>query len=131
MSSYLSIYVKPKEIDRKILLASFCRSSEIYGFFEENNLTRYAYDDDGNIQYTKLEMNDLVRCTQALRDELVSDKEKLILMKSLSDKSTIEDIMSWQEYIDEKVETINYLNWIAIMLDTDYNDVESIYTNID
>lgn len=131
MSSYLSIYVKPKEIDRKILLASFCRSSEIYGFFEENNLAGYAYDDDGNIQYTKLEMDDLVKCTQALRDELVSDKEKLILMKSLSDKSTIEDIMSWQEYIDEKVETINYLNWIAIMLDTDYNDVESIYTNID
>lgn len=132
MSSYLSIYVKPKKSDEKILLFSVSRNSDLYQFFYENNLSGYAYsNEDNKEQFYKLDKTSYLNAIQDLREEISKNKDKLSLMKSLKDKATIEDIVSYQEYVDDKIQLLHELNFLSYMYDQDYDGIKDIYTNYD
>lgn len=125
----MSIYVKPKGVDKKMLLTSFTRSDEMYGFIWGNNLSGYAFDADAREEkFFELDGGDLRYHVQEYREEVSRDKERLLMMKSLGDN--VDEIISWQAYVDGKIRTLHRLECLQDLF-SDCNDVEKVYTNYD
>lgn len=132
MSSYLNIYLLPKEQEKKLLIANVCRSDMVYDYFNENGIT---YSGSGN-EYTLL--------TKDLMDSIVNDvysdyKKSANRIEELEKHAAgnaeiIEDIISSKEYRDELYDAymrINSLrNIVSDLEEFNFFDFEGIYANI-
>ena len=131
MSSYLSIYVKPKGVDKKVLVTSFTRNDEMYDFLWENNLSGYAFDEKAKEEkFYEMDSRELWHHVQEYREEVSRNKERLMMMKSLGDRYDVEEIITWQTYVDEKTRTLHRMECLQDLF-SDCNDIEKVYTNYD
>ncbi len=132
MSSYLNIYLLPKEQDKKLLVANICRSDMIYDYFNENGIT-YAHDDNSFTLLTKDLMDSIV--SDVYSDYKKSSKRIDELEKhAAGNAEIIEEIISSKEYRDELYDAymrINSIRNIVVDLEEfDFFDFEGVYANI-
>lgn len=137
MSSYLNIYLKPDYNNKKLLLMSFGRSSDIYKAFCENVDIAYASSqNDDEKQYTQLETSDIRDVIAIAKEDLNKAQKTLEAYKKYltKDEDVVLAILDMEEDVEDKKSTINTLQFlydIAGDIDCECNSFGGMYANID
>lgn len=143
MSSYLNLYLVPKESKKPLLLDQYSRSSSIYQEF--NSTLSPIYIGNGeDYQYETLtleKIDDVIREV----DKKIKDSEKRLATKievynsidvhsSEEYNNYTESYLEYKEYISDLKETLQELNFIRNIIytiDLDCADFEEVLMNID
>lgn len=132
MSSYLNLYMLPKEGKKKLLFYSVSRNSPIYQAFNEYGVA-YSGNEEKHTLVTKEMMNTMVQDAKADLDKWNKRLEELE-KHAAGNAEIIEEIISDKEYLEELQDTYNELHFIRnIVVDIemfDFFDFEGVYANI-
>lgn len=132
MSSYLNLYMLPKEGKKKLLFYSVSRNSNIYQAFNEYGIA-YSSNEEKYTLVTKDMMSTMVNEAKADLDKWNKRLEELE-KHAAGNAEIIEDIISSKEYQEELQDTYNELcfirNIVADIEMFDFFDIEGIYANI-
>lgn len=126
MSSYFTISLRPKKSEGDLSLVSYSRVSEIY-----DELYEGTTDSQGEL--TKEKIDGIVGDLEA---KISRDKDQLDKYHELAkcNKQYAEDYLSFGEYVDNEIATLNRLKTIQdIVHDTydGYNSFESVNWEIE
>lgn len=119
MSSYLKIYLVPKEDENKRLnIYSFSRSHPIYQAFEEN-ITLPFIGDDLKPKYNELNINDVTKILDDIESRINTSNNRLQEYEKYASQNVeyIEEIISMKEYIEELEITRAYIEMIKYIFD--------------
>ena len=126
MSSYFTISLRPKRSGGDLSLVSYSRVSEVY-----DELYEGTTDSQGEL--TKEKIDGIVSNLEA---KISRDKDQLHKYHELAKSNTeyVEDYISFGEYVDNEIETLNKIKTIQdIVHDTydGYNSFESVNWKIE
>lgn len=126
MSSYFTISLRPKKSEGDLSLVSYSRVSEIYDELYEGTT-------DSQEELTKEKIDGIVGDLEA---KISRDKDQLDKYHELAkcNKQYAEDYLSFGEYVDNEIATLNRLKTIQdIVRDTydGYNSFESVNWKIE
>lgn len=135
MSSYLNIYIQPKQENvEPIKLISYSRNSKVYQAFYEDIHPTYIGDDD--IKYTDLSIDDIDRALYSLNESIDNTSKRLNEYEKHASGNTeiIDSIIELKEYLEELKETSNTINFIRRLVEgASYNltGFSKVMCNID
>lgn len=117
MSSYFTISLRPKKSEGDLSLVSYSRVSEIY-----DELYEGTTDSQGEL--TKEKIDGIVRDLEA---KISRDKDQLDKYHELAkcNKQYAEDYLSFGEYVNNEVETLNRLKTIQDIVHDTYDGYNS------
>lgn len=126
MSSYFTISLRPKKSEGDLSLVSYSKVSEIY-----EELYEGTTDSQGELTKEKID-----RIVGDLEAKISRDKDQLDKYHELAkcNKQYAEDYLSFGEYVDNEIATLNRLKTIQdIVHDTydGYNSFESVNWKIE
>lgn len=136
MSSYLNIYVQPKKTDKKFLLCSFSRSSDIYQAFYENISVACAHNGKEETQYTELSTSIIDSVIQ----DLEMDKAKWVNRVNEYEKHAngnteiIEEVIIYKDNVNDiqsNIDSIKMIRTIVQDSEIDCNAFDKVFMNID
>ena len=136
MSSYLSFFIVPKrksdkEPKKHIIIASYCRSSEIYQYFDENLHPVWASNEE---KYTTITIENLTLVFNDLNKDIEKAKARLTEYEKYASKNPnyIQEIIETKEYIQGLECWKNKITFIEDMLDDMpcYEEIEEICCHI-
>ena len=137
MSSYLSFFIVPrrkdlqKEPKKHIIIASYCRSTEIYQYFDENIHPVWAGNEE---EYTTLDLEQIGSVIHEFEKDISKAKDRLNeYEKHVKDNPEfIDEIISTKEYIQDLEYWKNKTTFIEDMLDdmSCYEEIEEICCHI-
>lgn len=132
MSSYLSIYASFKGDEKKHLLHTVSRSSELYTTLNDNLTLKFSYKDT---IYNKVESTDLLSVLQSVKDDIDASEKRVYQYEkyAANNSSYIEEIITLKEYIQELNTIYSEIQLFFCMLDSDdyMSEVEALYITID
>lgn len=140
MSSYLSIYIVPKEKSdkeekRHILIASYSRNTEIYQRFNENINPVFIGVNNEEIPYTTIGKEGINAIMRDFDKDINSARNNLIEYEKyvLNNPKYIQDIISTKDYINDLQYWRDKTSFIEdIVNDIGFNDaIEEVCCNID
>ncbi|MGN0966517.1 MAG: hypothetical protein ACI4OP_02870 [Candidatus Coprovivens sp.] len=121
MSSYLNIYGVLKDSEKKISLASFSRSHQLYQELNDNLSIPWAGNDD---VYMDLTNTDIQRVISNVNKQISEVDKRLSEYERHANGNIdiINDILSFKEYREELISTREYLYFLEELIDnTTYN----------
>ena len=136
MSSYLQFFIVPKrksdkELKKHIILATYCRSSEIYQYLDENIHPAWAGNEE---KYTTLTLENLALVFKDFDNDINKAKVRLTEYEKYASKNPdyIQEIIETKEYIQDLEAWKNKLTFIEDILDdiTCYEEIEEVCCNI-
>jgi hypothetical protein len=136
MSSYLNIYLQEKGSEKKILLTSYSRSTDMYQtVWEELNPAYIGMEGD---HYTELTVENLTQVINNLNDEISKHRNKLDYMEKIitqnADREMVQDILDLKEMIDDLKsvrQELDFYKDIAEDIRMEINGFSGIFCNID
>lgn len=136
MSSYLSFFIVPKrkspeEPKKHIIIASYCRSSEIYQYFDENIHPAWVGTEE---KYTTITIENLTLVFNDLNKDIEKAKARLVEYEKYASQNPdyIQEIIETKEYIQDLECWKNKITFIEDMLDnmSCYEEIEEICCHI-
>lgn len=132
MSSYLSIYASFKGNDKKHLLHTASRSTELYSALNENLHLTFSTNDT---VYNEVKSVDLLNALQGIKDDIESSEKRVYQYEkyAANNSSYIEEIISIKEYLQNLNAVYSEVRLFFLMLDSDdyMSEVEHLYITID
>jgi hypothetical protein len=100
MSTYLTIYIQPKE-GKPIGLISYSSSNEIYNYFREN--MNIVYLNDESEKYTEITIQDINNIYDSVKSDFFKLKNKIDLFKTCANGNSeiLYEILECEECLDE------------------------------
>lgn len=136
MSSYLSFFIVPKRKSEKeekqhIILTTFCRSSDVYQYFDENIHPVWA----GNrTEYTTITSTEVNEVLKDLEGDITKAKGRLTEYEKYASKNPeyIDEIISTKEYLQDLEYTKAKISFIEDILDDMdcYDKIEELCCHI-
>ena len=137
MSSYLSFFIVPrrkdlqKEPKKHIIIASYCRSTEIYQYFDENIHPVWAGNEE---EYTTITIENLTLVFNDFNKDIEKAKARLVEYEKYASHNPdyIQEIIETKEYISDLEAWRNKLTFIEDMLNdmSCYEEIEEICCHI-
>lgn len=145
MSSYLTFYFVPKKKEGQttenepLRMMSFSRNNDIYQLFYENLNVPFIGMDENKMNYLELKPEQIKNYViDELKDDIAKAERRLNTYYKVcppQDRhTTIEDILSCEEYIQEMKDTLSMVETILHMVSdtcSGYNDFEKVLVNVD
>lgn len=132
MSSYLSIYASFKGSDKKHLLHTASRSTELYSALNENLHLTFSTNDT---VYNEVKSVDLLNALQGIKDDIEASEKRVYQYEkyAANNSSYIEEIISIKEYLQNLNAVYSEVRLFFLMLDSDdyMSEVEHLYITID
>lgn len=142
MSQYLNIYIKAKGHDEPLFLTQYSRSSEVYDIITEEAVVPYNGDGKTYCDLTCMTISTCLVELEKINKGIDRDIEtRLKAMERTKDPkvadSIIEELDDCHKYrseIDEKIEEISHLLWLARQIadckSYEWGDMEGLVVNI-
>lgn len=136
MSSYLSFFIVPKRKSEKekkqhIIIATYCRSSDVYQYFDENIHPVWAGNEEKYTTITSSEINEVLK---DLDSDIAKTKSRLTEYEKYasSNPDYIQEIIETKEYLHDLEYTKAKISFIEDMLDDmdSYEEIEEICCHI-
>ncbi len=133
MSSYLNIYLLPKEQEKKLLLTNISRNSGVYQAFNEYGVA-YAGNEE---KYTRVTPEMMMSIKRDVKEDIDRVNKRLTEFEkhAAGNIDIINDILSEKEYLEELQDTYSELCWISDIVhdleNFDWLEFEGMYVNID
>ena len=111
MSSSLIFYVKSKDYEHPIEIASFNRSTEIYQYFVDYlNITE---------TFTKLSVTDIRAIQEILYTDIYRNKARLETYDKYAHMNVdlVEEVIGIKEYLGQLTKAKFYIDFITLMID--------------
>lgn len=124
MSTYLTIYIQPKE-GKPIGLTSYSSNHEIYNYFREN--MNIVYLNDESEKYTEITIQDINNVYNSIDSDFVKLKNKIDLFKTCANGNSeiLYEILECEEYLNELTNVKHTIRFIKELIE------ESIFSNSD
>lgn len=135
MSSYLTFYLKVKEIEKPVSLISYSRSTDIYQYFSENINPAYIGMDD-ETKYTELKQSDVDAVIADMNIDIAKAKKRIEEYEKHAGGSQeiIEEILNWKEYIEDLeywVHKVEFIKELVIDSGYSYCSYDKVLCNVD
>lgn len=116
MSTYLTIYIQPKE-GKPISLINYSSSHEIYSYFRENMTIVYLNDESE--KYTEITIQDINNVYDSIKSDFVKLKNKIDLFKTCANGNTeiLYEILEWEEYLHELTNIKHTIRFIKELIE--------------
>ena len=135
MSSYLNIYLQEKGSEKKILLTSYSRSTDIYQTFRETINPAYI-GMEGEPKYSELTKQDLSYIINDIDGDLkkVNDRLSFIDKVIASNPDLINEALEWKEHKEDleytRSQIVFYKDLLSDM-ELETSGFSKMYCNID
>lgn len=135
MSSYLNIYLQEKGSEKKILLTSYSRSTDIYQVFRDTINPAYI-GIEGELKYSELTNKDLTYIISDIDEDLkkVNDRISFIDKIIASNPDLINEALEWKEHKENleytRSQVMFYKNLLSDM-EIETSGFSKMYCNID
>lgn len=135
MSSYLTFYLKVKEVEKPISLVSYSRSTDIYQYFSENvNPTYIGMDDE--TKYTELKQSDVDSVIADMNIDIGKAKKRIEEYEKHAggNQEIIEEILTWKEYIEDLeywLHKVEFIKELVTEANYSWTSYDKVLCNVD
>lgn len=132
MSSYLNIYVQPRDSDKKLLISDYSSCSEIFTIFRENLNIPWTSSDE----YKQLTSQDVSLIIDELKAQITKLTRRITEYEKFAGKNPeyIEEILESKESVEELMYQLHYFMYLKYVVrgieERDYLDFNGIFINI-
>lgn len=135
MSSYLTFYLKVKEVEKPVSLVSYSRSTDIYQYFSENINPAFIGMDD-ETKYTELKQTDVDLVIEDMNNDIGKAKKRIEEYEKHAggNQEIIEEILNWKEYIEDLeywVHKVEFIKELVVESSYSFCSYDKILCNVD
>jgi hypothetical protein len=132
MSSYLNIYVQPRDSDKKLLISDYSSCSEIFTIFRENLNIPWTSSDE----YKQLTSQDVSLIIDELKAQITKLNRRITEYEKFAGENPeyVEEILENKESVEELMYQLHYFMYLKYVVrgieERDYLDFNGIFINI-
>jgi hypothetical protein len=132
MSSYLNIYVQPRDSDKKLLISDYSSCSEIFTIFRENLNIPWTSSDE----YKQLTSQDVSLIIDELKAQITKLNKRITEYEKFAGENPeyVEEILENKESVEELMYQLHYFMYLKYVVrgieERDYLDFNGIFINI-
>lgn len=132
MSSYLNIYMQPKNSNKLLLIADYSSCSEIYTMFREYLNVPWTSTDE----YRQLSSKDLEPVIEAIQAQIKKIDSRISEYEKHAGKNPdyIEEILENRELVEELTYQLHFCIYLRQVIkgaeDKDYIELSRVFVNI-
>ena len=132
MSSYLNIYVQPRDSDKKLLISDYSSCSEIFTIFRENLNIPWTSSDE----YKQLTAQDVSLIIDELKAQITKLNRRITEYEKFAGENPeyVEEILENKESVEELMYQLHYFMYLKYVVrgieERDYLDFNGIFINI-